>query len=176
MARGRTNSRRIFRCDDLTKSYTVTSSFTSSSHHCAAEPSTSGEGIMAADPRARAATSQVMAEAVEPRILLAIAPVGPETRVNESTLGNHATPSIAVDADGGSVVAWSGYAADDSDGSAIFLRLYDPAGSPKGSAVRVTAPGDTPQERPVVAMESDGDFIVLWHNELNGPIYARRYA
>src|SRR5687767_14875268 len=71
-----------------------------------------------------------LAEALEPRTLLAVTPVGPEFHVTLGTGGGRDYPAIATDADGDFVVAWR-------FSSGVYARRYSGAGQPKGDAFRV---------------------------------------
>jgi hypothetical protein len=77
-----------------------------------------------------------LAEALEPRLLLAVSPVGPEFLVNTTAAGAQRAAAVAADADGDFVVAWQ---APDEAGLDIevYARRYDAAGAPVGDKFRV---------------------------------------
>ncbi|MGQ0619354.1 MAG: Calx-beta domain-containing protein [Panacagrimonas sp.] len=130
--------------------------------------------------------------------------VGPEFRVAVSPLplsGPEAfIPQIAHAADGDFVIAWvddSYYftAYDFEFTGGIFFQRYESDGTAKDSApVLVTShdkecpdgelPGSCGQlikERPIIAMDDSGDFVVSWEGEYYGSFlstqaYARRYS
>jgi hypothetical protein len=117
-------------------------------------------------------------ERLESRRLLSNAiPVGPEFRVNTYTTNNQNVPSVAMDADGDFVIAWSG--AGQSDSTSIFAQRYHATGVPQGDEFRVNTYTTGGQNSPSVAMGADGDFVVAW--ESNGQdgsgvgVYAQRY-
>src|SRR5687767_13288709 len=78
-----------------------------------------------------------LAEALEPRRLLAVNPLGPEFRVNTFTPDIQRYPDVAMDADGDFVVAWEGYGhpADQSEAAAMVQR-YTSTGAPAGGEFR----------------------------------------
>jgi Dockerin type I domain len=132
--------------------------------------------ITRAAPRAwLAARRPYLAEALEPRRLLAVSPVGPEFRVNTTVTGSQGAPVVAADADGDFVVVWQADAPGDS--VALFAQRFSAGGGPLGAEFRVST---IPPRRHVVAMDADGDFVVAWSNSgqdgSSYGIYARRYS
>ncbi|MBP2233286.1 VCBS repeat-containing protein [Azospirillum agricola] len=72
--------------------------------------------------------------------------------------------SVAVLADGSSVVAWSSaylYA-----GSDVIARRYDAQGNPIGSAFTVNTTTPYDQGRPSIAALADGGFVITWQGRL----------
>lgn len=65
-----------------------------------------------------------------------------------------AIPSVAMDAAGNSVIAWNGPA------GVPQFRRYDAAGVPQGAAVAVSQCRPNTSDRPVVAMDPAGDFVL----------------
>jgi hypothetical protein len=121
-----------------------------------------------------------LSEPLEPRLLLSFAAIGTEFLVNTTTDGAQNQPAIASDADGDSVIVWSGNGPGDTYG--IFAQRYAASGAPLGGEFRVntSTPGD--QHAPSVAMDADGDFVVTWGNYYYGghgryfyDVYAQRY-
>ncbi len=108
---------------------------------------------------------------------------GPEFQVNTFTLGWQTRPSVAMDADGDFVVAWTSYPNQDGSSRGVFAQRYDAAGVAQGSEFQVNTFTTGWQERPSVAMDADGDFIVAWHsngqddpsNVYDFGVYAQRY-
>jgi hypothetical protein len=90
-------------------------------------------------------------------------PVGGEFRVNSFTMSSQFGPSVAMDADGGFIVAWQGF---DQDGSelGIFAQRFDAAGNPVGGEFQVNSFTSGRQWQPAVAMDADGDFVVTWES------------
>jgi len=105
-------------------------------------------------------------------------PVGEEFKVNSSTEGDQSFSSVAKDADGDFVVVWHGWTPSDPDrGADVFGRLYNAAGEPQGDQFLVNAVTDSTNRAPKVAMDADGDFVVVWqsYSDSNREIFARRY-
>lgn len=115
---------------------------------------------------------------LEARTLLAAVPIGPEFRVNTYTTLSQDNSSVAADADGDSVVVWQ---SEGQDGQArgIYAQRYDAAGVKQGTEFKVNTHTSDVQRNPVVAMDSDGDFVVAWESvnqDTSGAgIYAQRF-
>jgi hypothetical protein len=118
-------------------------------------------------------------DALEPRRLLAFAPVGPEFRVNAFTVDGQELPSVAADGAGNFVVAWASTGEDDSDWG-IYARRFNAAGAPLGDQFHVNTTIADVQRNPSVACDADGDFVVAWENYAYGDkiwdVYAQRFT
>ncbi len=106
-------------------------------------------------------------------------PTSGEFMVNSTTGNHHETSDIAMDADGNFVVVWAAMAQDESS-LGVFGQRYDAAGNPLGVEFRVNIYGHDLQSDPQVAMDSDGDFTVVWSSFLQDgsgwSVNARRYS
>lgn len=106
-------------------------------------------------------------------------PQGSEFLVNTFTTGTQDVASVAMDADGDFVVTWI---SDGQDGSGygVFAQRYNASGVRQGSEFRVNTFTTGDQDRPVIAMDSDGDFVVGWTStDQDGSqdgIFAQRYT
>ena len=69
-----------------------------------------------------------------------------------------------MDADGDFVVAWASYG-QDGDAWGVFAQRFDAAGTPLGLEFRVSTTTEAHQTAPSVAMDSDGDFVVVWKDD-----------
>jgi subtilisin-like proprotein convertase family protein len=103
-------------------------------------------------------------------------PQGDEFRVNTFTTGDQFAGAVAADADGDFVVTWSSLRDPAGD---VYAQRFSAAGLPQGGEFRVNTTASGKQTRASVAMEPDGDFVVVW--EGNGPgdsygIFAQRYT
>ncbi|MEM6784560.1 MAG: hypothetical protein AAF624_12590, partial [Bacteroidota bacterium] len=96
---------------------------------------------------------------------------GSEFQVNTDTAGNQESPAIAMDADGDFVVVWEG-----PDGSVVgvFAQRYAADGTAQGAEFQVATTTLEDPVDPAVAMDADGDFVVVWAT--NRRVVARRYA
>src|SRR5258705_527358 len=119
-----------------------------------------------------------LSEPLEPRLLLAFAPIDAEFLVNTTTAAIQNQPAIASDAEGDFVIVWHGSGPGDTGG--IFAQRYAATGAPLGSEFRVNTYTFNEQSFPSVAMDADGDFVVTWmSNGQDGSdygIYAQRYT
>ncbi|MEL6222761.1 MAG: Calx-beta domain-containing protein, partial [Cyanobacteria bacterium J06627_8] len=102
-------------------------------------------------------------------------PVGEEFRVNTTTMGFQSQPNVAVDAQGNYVVVWK--ITDLAEGNAdIFAQRYDRFGNALGGEIEVAA-ALTGVDEPVVGMDVDGNFVVVWTDEKENEndVDARRF-
>jgi hypothetical protein len=105
---------------------------------------------------------------------------GSEFRVNTHTSDNQDHQSVAMDSAGDFVISWMSY---NQDGylKGVFAQRYGSTGSPNGTEFQVNTYTSSFQTNPAVAMDSDGDFVVIWqsYNQegdlLKNGIYAQRY-
>jgi hypothetical protein len=107
------------------------------------------------------------------------APLGPEFRVNTSTMNDQYGPAVASDPTGSFVVAWAGKYQDGSDGG-IFAQRYVSSGAPIGAEFRVNTYTTNNQGSPSVAADSAGNFVVVWQSltqDGSGEgVFGQRYA
>ena len=107
------------------------------------------------------------------------APLGGEFRVNTYTTSYQQLPDVAMDGAGNFVVAW---ASDGPDGSlyGIFGQRYDSAGTPLGTEFRVNTFTPNSQNRPAVAADPLGNFVVTWDSQLQDGlglgVFGQRYG
>jgi hypothetical protein len=106
-------------------------------------------------------------------------PLGPEFRVNTYTTGGQYDPSVASDSSGNFVVVWR---SQNQDGSnyGIFAQRYASAGAPLGPEFRVNTYTTSSQRDPAVALNTAGNFMVIWNSfgqdGSAGGIFGQRYA
>jgi len=107
-------------------------------------------------------------------------PVGKEFQINTETASNQTAPSVATDAAGNFVVTWYGPSNPDISGDDIFAQRFDPNAQPVGIEFRVNTTTNNNQLNPSVAMNNDGDFIIVWESidqpEPNRPICCQSYG
>ncbi len=106
--------------------------------------------------------------------------VGSEFLVNETTSNDQAYARVAMDASGNFVVAWEGNQEAGTYYDNIFAQRYDSTGTKIGSnfLVNTTTAGD--QDQVDIAMDSAGNFVVVWEGERTAgssvySIYGQRY-
>ncbi len=111
--------------------------------------------------------------------LALLVPAGAELRVNLTTAGGQARPSVAMAADGSFVVAWDS-GVGDGDAEGVFARRFAPDGTTRGGEFRGNTTPTGAQVRPSIGMAPDGRFVVTWTSapqDGNGDgVYAQRYA
>ena len=122
------------------------------------------------------------------RFMADATPVGSEFPVNTFTTEHQRWPAVAIDNDGDFVVVWQG---DDSAGTdtdpteptkSINGQLFASDGGMIGGEFQVNTYTTDHQYHPSVAMDSDGDFMVVWDShksygpDTNASIQGQRYA
>lgn len=91
--------------------------------------------------------------------------------VRNTTTAAGQAPSVAMDADGDFVVAWS--VPDEVSG--VYAQRVRPDGSLVGT-VEVTTSDTYVELSPAAAMDADGDFVVAWHDIFsNDELALRRF-
>jgi hypothetical protein len=106
--------------------------------------------------------------------------MGEEFRVSPDTEHGQSFPQVAMDRDGDFVIVWQ---TDDEDGSQIGVsaQRFTRGGARAGAEFQVNQFTKYDQQYPKVAMDADGDFVVVYegYDGRDGPgfdVYARRYA
>jgi hypothetical protein len=89
-----------------------------------------------------------------------------EILVNSFTTGIQRFSSVAIDADGDFVVTWTS-AGQDGSGDGIYARRFDKGGNPISAEFRVNQWTTGNQTRSSVAMDSLGNFVVVWESDNN---------
>lgn len=89
---------------------------------------------------------------------------GGQFQVNTYTTQNQIYPAVDMDEDGDFVIVWQSDGSDGTDMSAssIQAQIFRANGSPKGEQFQVNAFTTGSQFNAEVAMNADGDFIVVW--------------
>jgi hypothetical protein len=82
-------------------------------------------------------------------------------RVNPSTTGNLNSPEVAADPDGNFVAIWDGPSPSDPDGG-IRGRRYTSGGTALGDEFPINSYTAGAQRNEAVAVDADGDFVVVW--------------
>jgi hypothetical protein len=114
-------------------------------------------------------------------------PQGAEFQVNTFTSGFQNEPFAAASPDGDFVVVWTAApgssAGTDTHETSVQGQRYSADGSPQGGQFQVNTYTTGLQQRPAVAADPDGGFLVAWVNDKAFPsdpgvysIQARRYA
>lgn len=92
---------------------------------------------------------------------------GSQIQINDYTTNNQQNPSVAMDSDGDFVVVWQSNGSPDSDNSynSIQARLFNSSGTPLATQFQVNTFTNSTQNNPAVAMDNDGDFVVVWQSD-----------
>ncbi len=98
-----------------------------------------------------------------------------EIRVNNHTENDQQHSKVAIDSEGNFVVVWESNhkARDDWE---ILAQRYDKFGNKVGEEFQVNIETNLGQRYPDIAMDAEGNFIVVWHsNQIpgNNDIYAK---
>jgi len=90
--------------------------------------------------------------------------VGVEGQINTYTTGDQGSPAVGIDDDGNFVVVWDSYESGGSDSSlgSIQGRIFFSNGLPAGPQDQVNTFTTSEQANPAVAVDADGDFVVVW--------------
>lgn len=131
----------------------------------------------------RTAFSLALLNAFAPAGAFGLEPLAPAFPVSEPTTTESLNPGVAAAPDGSFVVAWQyrtpSSAEPDSENRDIHARRFGPRGQALGEEFVVNSTLAGQQEEPRVAMNSDGDFAVVWRSRLDGysnyGVYARRF-
>ena len=89
-------------------------------------------------------------------------PIGGEFQVNTFTTEDQWSASVAMKADGDFVVVWD--SPQDGDSSGVFGQRFGSNGSPVGGEFQVNTYTTKSQQSPLVAMDADGNFVVVWRS------------
>jgi hypothetical protein len=93
----------------------------------------------------------------------ALVPLGGEIQVNTTTAEYQSSPDVAMDGAGNFVVVWMG--GEFLGNRDIFAQRYDASGTPLGNEFQVNTFTSGAQAFPQVAMDADGDFVVVWKSD-----------
>ena len=104
---------------------------------------------------------------------------GAEFQINTYTTGDQSDPEVSTDASGSFVVVWQS-ASQDGSGLGAFGQRLSVSGPPLGPEFRVNTHTTQDQSRPAVALDTFGNFVVVWQSagqdgSGNG-VFGQRYA
>jgi hypothetical protein len=93
-------------------------------------------------------------------------PLSGEFLVNLTVVGDQRNPAIAMAADGRFVVVWEGPDATLTSSYGVFGSLRAANGTAIVAEFPINVATDGTQERPAVAMQPNGGFLVAWQDDL----------
>jgi hypothetical protein len=103
---------------------------------------------------------------------------GSEFQVNTYTTNSQWDPAVGMDADGNFVISWTSHGQDCSS-YGIYAQQYNANGTAMGSEFQVNTYTTENQWESSIAMDNDGDFVIVWASyEQDGSdhgVYAQRY-
>ncbi|MCU0523953.1 MAG: hypothetical protein MUF72_03915 [Elainella sp. Prado103] len=106
-------------------------------------------------------------------------PIGEAVQVNTNTSSDQFDSSIALDADGDYVITWTSRD-QDGNGNGIYARRYSKDGTPVTAEIRVNTYTTNDQTQSAVAMDANGNFVVVWssfgQDGSLGGIYGQRFS
>jgi len=99
---------------------------------------------------------------------------GDVTQVSPSEHFVTSSPSVAMDANGNFVIAWTKVG---SSPFAVFFQRYDASGTLSGDVTQVSPPKHLVTSSPSVAMDANGNFVIAWTKVGSSPlaVFSRRY-
>ena len=89
-------------------------------------------------------------------------PLTADVLVNTYTKGNQEKATVAMDADGDFVVVWESDGQDPDGSWGIYAQRFNSVGTKVGGEFRVNTNYTNDQTDPAVAMDSFGNFVVVW--------------
>lgn len=105
-------------------------------------------------------------------------PLTDEFTVNTTTTGVQGSPAVAMEDNGEFVVVWESVA-QDGDQAGVFGQRFAANGSTIGAEFQVNTYTTHNQDNPDVAMDADGNFVVVWQSQNqdgdNTGVFGQRY-
>ncbi|MCY2954359.1 MAG: hypothetical protein NTU53_20705 [Planctomycetota bacterium] len=105
-------------------------------------------------------------------------PQGDVFDVNSAAAGQQSSPVAAMDDDGNFVIAWATFS-DDYKEADVYAQRFDASGTRLGSEFRVNTYTDRWQIWQSIAIDADGDFVIVWESLYQGEggfdIYGQRF-
>jgi len=101
-----------------------------------------------------------------------------ETIANTTTAGDQSQPTLALSASSRYIVAWTSRG-QDGDGAGVYAQILNGDGSHAGSELPINTTTVSDQERPSIALDDLGSFVVAWqsaHQDGDGlGVFAQRF-
>src|SRR4029450_6943772 len=98
--------------------------------------------------------------------------------VNGYTSGSQLVFDLAIEPNGDFVVVWQGGANQDGQSYGVFGQRFSSAGAALGGNFQANTTTVGAQRAPMVAMDADGNFVVVWYSPDNSSdgIFGQRYS
>jgi hypothetical protein len=108
--------------------------------------------------------------------------LGSEFLINSTASGDQKAPSVAIDGSGRAIVTWQSDG-QDGDKQGVYYTVLDAVGDTSGVEVRVNDVTLGNQQKPAVAVSSDGKYVIAWEaidpaggSDASLDIFAKLYA
>ena len=104
-------------------------------------------------------------------------PAGSEFQINTYTQETQASPAAAMEDDGDFVVVWD--SVQDGGLEGVFVRRFAKGGAAQGVELQVNTYTTGDQSNAAVAMDAEGDFVVVWTSPQDGQdtgVFAQRFG
>ncbi len=88
--------------------------------------------------------------------------LGNDFQINTYTTNSQSSPAVAAAGAGSFVVVWMSSGGQDGSGDGVFGQRFNSAGTPVGSEFQVNSYTTGSQQRPAVAVDGSGNFVVVW--------------
>ncbi|WP_221409173.1 putative Ig domain-containing protein, partial [Reichenbachiella versicolor] len=90
---------------------------------------------------------------------------GDEFTVASGSVGYNLAPAVAMDSDGDFVITWQMSNLSAMDDRGIQAQRYNSSGEKQGSVFLVNTHTTGNQNTPDIAMDADGDFVIVWSGD-----------
>ncbi|MGE3340406.1 MAG: fibronectin type III domain-containing protein [Candidatus Altimarinota bacterium] len=99
------------------------------------------------------------------KVLAATLPDGSEFQVNTSAFGDQEDSTVGIDSNGNFVITWTDRGGNDGGGAGVFAQRFNNAGVAQGLEFGVNTSVLGNQEGPDIAMNGNGDFVIVWSDQ-----------
>ena len=87
-----------------------------------------------------------------------------DTQANATTIGSQRHAAVAMDNSNNFAIAWDD-SEKDAGGMGVYCQVYDNTATISAAEFQVASTTATNQSHPDIAMDADGDFVVVWMSE-----------
>src|SRR5688572_24651372 len=101
-------------------------------------------------------------------------PEAGEFQVNTFTTNGQEDPSVAIDPSGNFVVTWMSFGQQSGGTRGIYAKRFNAAGVALSGDLHVNTITTDNHRTPAIAMDDDGDFVIVWRSDASG-VNAQRY-
>jgi hypothetical protein len=98
-----------------------------------------------------------------------------DLRVNTYTTMGQIGATVAV-GPAGFVIVWTSVSSQDGQANGVFGQRFGPGGAPLGDEFRVNTTTTSNQQRPLVSLLANGEFVVVFEDQNGFDLMGRRFA